>query len=368
MTSLRPRRSQKKAVLAIQGGGAQAAFAAGAWRVLARWLREHEIGLAGVGGASAGAWNAALIARHWHEQDHGSSALERFWQDIAVPSAIFLPPASELFRSWNGFLSGFLLGNRNLFLPNVLVAHAGTMPALYNHSPMLATFARLIGDCSRASGAPVLVVKAVDAQTGMPVAFDNRRSPITSVHLKASASIPLLFPATRVGDRLYWDGDFARRSVLDDVIEAARDDVAPGTALLGILIEPFPHHADVPATTLGMSFALLAGLLSGKGEDDSYLHQSRKAHADFVRRAHELVGDNADPELSRLVNDEHRRLSQQERNTSILRITRTAGPYDHISRDFDYSPERIAALIRQGEAAAEKALAAPAPTRHVSYA
>jgi NTE family protein len=360
----------KKAILAIQGGGAQAAFAAGVWRVLGRWLEDGGYELVGIGGASAGSWNAALIARHLGDRDLGGAALERFWHTIATPNVPFLPPVSEHLQRWNGLLTGLLFGNRHLFVPNAFGASTGTMPALYDSRPMLETLRTQIGDCPRAAGAPVLAAKVVDAGTGLARAFDNRHSPLTSEHLKASASIPLLFPATKIGDRLYWDGDFARRSVLGELIDAVKDELEPGGELLGIVIEPMPDHAAVPATTLGMSFALLGGLLSGKGEDECRLYDARKSHADFVRRAYALVADTTRSELSQLVGDEHRRLTRQgEQVASVLRIARAPGPHDYISRDFDFSPERITSLIAQGAAAAKVALTAreeqrPRPFAH----
>jgi hypothetical protein len=66
------------------------------------------------------------------------------------------------------------------------------------------------------------------------------------------------------------------------------------------VVEPFPNHADAPATTLGMSFALLGRLISNKGEDDLRLHDERKRYADFVRRASKLAGEDPSYALSRL--------------------------------------------------------------------
>lgn len=41
----------------------------------------------------------------------------------------------------------------------------------------------------------------------------------------------------------------------------------------------------------------------------------------------------------------------------LIRIERRALPYDHVARQFDYSPERIEALIEEGYAAAQRCLA-----------
>jgi hypothetical protein len=68
------------------------------------------------------------------------------------------------------------------------------------------------------------------------------------------------------------------------------------------------RHTDAPATTLGMSFALLGRLISNKGEDDL------RRYADFVRRASKLAGEDPSYALSRLARDEHRRFTKKYRH------------------------------------------------------
>ena len=52
--------------LALQGGGAHGAFT---WGVLDRLLDEHDIEIAGITGASAGAMNAAVLASGYAEDE-----------------------------------------------------------------------------------------------------------------------------------------------------------------------------------------------------------------------------------------------------------------------------------------------------------
>ena len=114
-----------KTVVAFQGGGALGAFGCGAWSRLAPWLQERVDVVVALAGGSIGAINAAVVAHHLDEPDWGVGALEQLWrEDIATPSCPFFgwsPIDSDWgrwLRSWNGFMSGVLVGNRGLYVPH----------------------------------------------------------------------------------------------------------------------------------------------------------------------------------------------------------------------------------------------------------
>jgi predicted acylesterase/phospholipase RssA len=109
----------------ISRGGALGAFGCGAWSRLAPWLQERGDVVVALAGGSIGAINAAVVAHHLDEPDWGVGALEQLWrEDIATPSCPFFgwsPITSDWgrwLRSWNGFMSGVLVGNRGLYVPH----------------------------------------------------------------------------------------------------------------------------------------------------------------------------------------------------------------------------------------------------------
>lgn len=312
-----------KAVALLQGGGSLGAFTAGVWKALSPLLRQRDIALAAVAGTSIGAINAALIARHHAEPDLGAAALEIFWrQRIATPSFPFLGPwsfASAQARSWNGLLTSLCIGNHALHRANPWAWHLGAamhrrqMPLL-DRRPLESTLH------STSPSTPLLGVAAVDVLGGTLKLFDSDAESIEPAHLTASAAIPELYAPVEIGGRLYWDGDMTRDSLLPPLLERLAASGRMGRSdepVLLITVELRPRRVpEAPSSSLEMTLRLLDLLQLGK-----------------------LDG----PERERA----------GIRN--VLHISRDPLPNDPISRELDYSPERIDELFVQGERQAVRA-------------
>lgn len=65
----------RKIIVQLQGGAALGAFQAGAWQALAPFVQREGHELVAVAGASIGALNGALIARHFRAHDGGREEL-----------------------------------------------------------------------------------------------------------------------------------------------------------------------------------------------------------------------------------------------------------------------------------------------------
>lgn len=339
-----------KTIVVLQGGGALGAFACGVWKTLAPLLRESSAPLAAIGGASIGAINAAVIARHHAQPDLGARALESLWRErLATPSLPLsglgpLPwpwaPAALAHgdvQNWNGVLTGLCAGTRGLYrveaahVQPYAALHRARMP-LFDRSPMLQTLQELVPSYRSVPGAgPMLGVAATDMLAGELHLFDSDRAAVTPEHLAASSAIPLLFAPVTIAGRLYCDGDMTRHSMLPALLAQGR---AAGRwradeALQLVTVEQVPQRLVTPPET---------GL-------------------ELLFRTMELMQlDKLDSTQLRGVNLER-----------VVRIRREPMPNDTISGQFDYSPARIDALIAQGERQAGQAwrdahAAAPAGT------
>lgn len=325
-----------RVIVVWQGGGALGAYAAGVWRELVPRLQARGARLVGVAGASIGAINAAVIARHHADADWGVAALQAFWRErLATPSWPFtgalawLPPWSELARSWDGLLTGLLIGNRGLYqaLPlnwNPLAGLQRLHRPLLDRSRMLATLQQTVGALQSEPGAPWLGVAASDLLSGELHVFGTDQGEITPQHLAASAAIPLFFEPVEIDGRRLWDGDMIRRSMLPAVIQRVAAREAPSTPadpLVCISIELMPREAAHAPLSGAAIMARVA-----------QLQQAGKLHADEAP-------------------------APLPAGWRALHLARGPLPNDGVSNQFDYSPHRIEQLIAQGSQEARQAWA-----------
>lgn len=327
-----------KTAVVFQGGGPLGAFGCGAWLAIAPWLRGQGHELVGVAGASIGALNGAVVARHAHEADLGAVELERLWRQriaatLPLPMPEWLGPMADELRAWSGWWSGLAFGNPALFSP--LYAHwhplAGLRRALlplYSQQRMRRLFADIVGPGQGGSTTmPLFAIAATDVLTGGLRVFTSDERPIDPAVLSASAAIPLMFEPVEIDGRLYCDGEVNRRSPVSAFVDALRASgrVGPQEALQLITIGQFSRKAD---------------------------HRPRNSHELLDRCLHLLLADKlADEPLAAVHHIDIRREPQ---------------PHEGISGQFDYSPHRIAALIAAGRCAASAGIRQPrteAPAR-----
>lgn len=313
-------------VLILGGGGALGAFSCGIWEVLGPRLAQSGARLAAVSGSSIGAINAAFIAQSQDADDWGAATLaERWTQEIATPSFPFLGPNwNAVQRSWNGVLTGMLLGNRALHRAQHL--HWNPWAGLNRFVHPLADRSRMgpwlsshVPPYRSSPGRPLLGVPAVDVVGGNLRVFDSDQSPIVVDHLLASSAIPVLYEPVAIDDRLYWDGDMTRESpsapFLRRVVQSGRLP-DPARSLL-ITVDQMPRQAATrPTSGLEVAYRMLDLLLHGKVRDGT---------------------------------------QQRPAGMGALHIVRRSLPDDNVSGQFDYSPQRIELLRDQGRRMAEEA-------------
>jgi len=250
--------------LVLSGGGARAAYQAGALRGIAAILgKRRKSPFPVISGTSAGAINAATLAIHADEFRLGVARLVRWWRRIGV---------DDVYRADFATLS--LHGAR--FLASIV--GVGSPPAdaasMLDSAPLgtmlerVLEFDRLDGHLK--SGAlSALAVNATSYATGQAVTFfqggadflpwqrtrrRGERCRITHAHLMASAAIPFIFPAMQVGEDFFMDGSVRQIAPLSPALhlEAQR--------IVVIAVGQFAGQTTVtPGPPQYPSFAQVAG-------------------------------------------------------------------------------------------------------------
>lgn len=208
-----------RTALVLSGGGARGAYEAG----VVSFLREElEPGLGKVlpldilSGTSVGAINACQVAAHAHAPHAGARALVDSWRALSVEGVLRFT-TSDVLR----------MGRELLGRPATETAR-GRYGGLVEPRALEGVVARgahwpCIGRNVRSGALQGLSVSATHVASGRTTVFiyqrglqlppwtrdphvEARATVIGPKHALASAAIPLLFPAVRIGGRLYVDG------------------------------------------------------------------------------------------------------------------------------------------------------------------
>ena len=201
----------------LTGGGARAAYQVGLLKGLARHFPDLRFQI--ITGVSAGAINAVFLASRQGNLAKKVEQLADFWGELECHH-VFRPNYAALlpFRSALGTLLTRPVGKR----PH----------GFFNSAPLAALLRRVFNAPQR--GVPIdgikqnlaageiraLALITLDYSTGQSVRWvqgrgvdvfegPNRRSSRTQItleHVMASAALPFVFPAIRIGSRYYGDG------------------------------------------------------------------------------------------------------------------------------------------------------------------
>jgi NTE family protein len=226
-----------RVVLALQGGGAHGAFT---WGVLDRLLEQGFVPDA-ICGVSSGAIIGTMLAQGLVRGGCAGARAEirKFWRTIAQAHAVSPLQSAPLERwLWGWDMSNSVLW-QGLEMTMRLFSPAQLNP--FGHNPLWYFLHDLVDQrLLRDPRAPQLFVSATDVATGRAVIFDN--ATIDADVLCASACLPFVFPAVRIGEQSYWDGGYSGNPPLAPLLTP----VAPREL---ILIRAQPHvRSGVPST------------------------------------------------------------------------------------------------------------------------
>jgi NTE family protein len=205
--------------LALQGGGAHGAFT---WGVLDRLLEDGLL-VGAVCGVSSGAILGTLLVQGLVRggNEGARTEMRRLWQRVAQ-AHLLSPLQSGPLERW---LFGWDLSNSLLWqgweMAMRLFSPAQLNP--FGHNPLRHLLSDLLEPALLTHpAAPRLTVAATDVETGEAVLFDN--ATVTVEALVASACLPFVFPAVRIGERAYWDGGYAGNPPLGPLLTPAPPD------------------------------------------------------------------------------------------------------------------------------------------------
>lgn len=235
----------RRTALALSGGNALGAYAAGAYEA----LYEAGVALDIVSGASIGAVTGAIIAGNPPELR--TEKLHAFWRLAASGSAFGLAPSSgrprDIYNKMHATQT-VLAGRPGLFVPR-LTGFMSMLPgtpsdvALFDAWPLVQTLKRLIDfDYLNRAHLP-LVIASVDLETGEAVYFDSRQQAITPQHLLASTAFIPGFPPVEIDGRLLGDPGMLCNLPLDPLL----DSPPPGDQLC-IAVDLFESRGRRPTS------------------------------------------------------------------------------------------------------------------------
>lgn len=225
----------------LGGGGARAAYQVGVLAHIGQ--RQPELELPILTGVSAGAINAGFLAAHPGRLSEAAEALKRRWCSLTTEEVFRSDPWS-LLRIAARWAAALLSGGVRL---------TPRAQGLVDTEPLRRFLQRSVDPGGiaanlRAGRLRAIALSALSYQTGRTVTFVQAGSPvrmwesvphrsvrarITVDHIMASAAIPILFPAVKLGQQYYGDGSFRYTAPLSPAIHLGADRVLAVSARYG---------------------------------------------------------------------------------------------------------------------------------------
>jgi NTE family protein len=219
-----------------------------------------------IAGTSVGAINSSFLAANSHRTDLGLPSLIDSWSELNFSRDLQLrlgPWLEQLIRGARP------PGPSDIYLGSSLL-DPEPLEDLVSQRVDWDQLHRNIAE-SRISG---LLIAALEVGTGRTVVFNElaphlefaeskdprrvaRAEPITAAHVLASAAIPLLFPARRVGDEFYCDGGLRFNTPIAPVIRS-------GARRVVVISTARSSTATWSKPTVKLEYYPTAGFLLGK--------------------------------------------------------------------------------------------------------
>jgi NTE family protein len=216
----------------LPGGGARGAYQVGVLKALAELLPGPASPFPIIAGVSAGGINAAVLASHAADFNRGIARLERFWGNFRCHH-IYRTGWTHNLATGLHWLAAMTLGGLGVANPKSLLDTAPLGELLENELRR-----RGIRNSIDQGHLEALLVTASGYSTSQAVTFfqgrpgieewslyrrAGKRTEIGADHLLASAALPLLFPACKIGNEYFGDGGMRHTSPLSPPIHMGAD-------------------------------------------------------------------------------------------------------------------------------------------------
>ncbi|HKP57038.1 MAG TPA: patatin-like phospholipase family protein [Polyangiales bacterium] len=226
--------------IVLSGGGARGAYEAGVVAGIMEVLKPKRAPFDVLCGTSVGALNAAYLASHAHVPDMNAPGLISQWQALDLNRHLRFDIRGVLGRKpKSSLLPPMAAGPVELKGPRHIgrsMLQTGAIDELVEHAVLWEQLRENV----KQGLVRALIVAALHITTGKTTLFaemtggaeykstrDPRRTPlvgpISAEHILASAAIPLLFPARRVGSEYYCDGGVRYNTPIAPAIRAGAE-------------------------------------------------------------------------------------------------------------------------------------------------
>ena len=243
--------------IVLSGGGARSAYQVGVLRGLARHLPEMNFPI--VTGVSAGAINAAFLASHPDPMAESAVELSKLWGGLYVENIFQVDPPSlsrDMIR-WVRLATRIASGDG--LIGHEIRGFVDTEPLRRTIQRVAATVdGELIGiernlerghikaialtALNYATGQTITWVQGKDIVPWTQPHLRSLHTRITVEHVMASSSLPLIFPAVRLGGAWYGDGGVRLSAPLSPALRLG----ASRILAISPRYEPSPEEADRP--------------------------------------------------------------------------------------------------------------------------
>ena len=226
--------SAPRPALMLPGGGARGAYQVGVLKAMAEYLPGPETPFRIIAGTSAGGINAAVMASHAENFAYGAERLAQFWGNFRCRH-IYRTGWLHNMGTGLHWLASMTLGGLGIANPKALLDNR-PLGQLLERELDTKGIRRAIDD----GHLDALLITASGYATSRAVTFFqgrdefvewNRykragvRCAIDAGHLLASAALPLLFPAQRIGNEYFGDGGMRHTTPLSPPIHMGADRV-----------------------------------------------------------------------------------------------------------------------------------------------
>ena len=249
-------RNSGPVALVLSGGGARAAYQVGLLRYLRRAFPDFRFQI--ITGTSAGAINAAYVAGHAGTMAEASAGLADLWSNLTFDQ-VYRVDARALGKSVVRWGTRLLSGGHEIvarakglldtaplrtLLSSVMATVSGELVGIGENVDHGRLSALALTTLNWATGQTVTWTQGRDIATWDSAQRRTAKARIGIDHVMASAALPLLFPAVRIGSSWYGDGGVRLLAPLAPAIHLGADRILA----VSTRYRRTQSEADQPAT------------------------------------------------------------------------------------------------------------------------